>query len=93
MTEARISRGYGGVTAFFDGCKLTQRSGEYWVTSDAGCTDSVGSDLAEPVVERVARWIEDNGFPDIICVSTCPVDPNYTVPLRGGEVTMRAIVR
>lgn len=86
-------RGYGGVTAFFDGCNLTQRSGEYWVTNDAGCTDSVGRDLAEPVVERVAKWIDDNGFPDIICVSTCPADPNYTVPLRDGEVTMRAMLR
>lgn len=86
-------RGYGGVTAFFDGCNFTQRSGEYWVTNDAGCTDSAGSDLAEPVVERVAKWIEDNGFPDIICVSTCPADPNHTVSLRDGEVTMRAMLR
>lgn len=92
-TDFGNPRGYGGVTAFFDGCNLTQRSGESWVTTDAGCTDSGGSDLAEPVVERVARWIEDNGFPDIICVSTCPADPNYTVPLRDGEVTMRAMLR
>ena len=85
--------GYGGVTAFYDGCNVTDRSGKWWVKTDVGCTDLAGNDLAEPVVARAARWIEANNFPDGICVSTCPEDPEYTVPLPEGDVILKAVLR
>lgn len=84
--------GYGGVTALYDGCNVTDRSGDLWIKTDVGCTDLAGNDLAEPVVAKVAQWIDANNFPDIICVSTCPEDPEFAVPLPEGDVILKGML-
>ncbi|MXO75998.1 hypothetical protein GRI40_12305 [Altererythrobacter aerius] len=92
-------RGNGGVTAYFDGCTPVSRQlhlGEgIWAASAVACPGKLpnGAPITEPAVAEAVRWIEDNYFPDIICVSTCPKDPEYTVPLPGGEVIMRAMLQ
>ncbi len=92
-------RGNGGVSAYFDGCtpvgRMNMNGKSAWVASSIACPGNLpdGSPITEPAVAEAVRWIENNYFPDIICVSTCPEDPKYTVPLRGGEVIMRAMLR
>ena len=83
--------GYGGVVAFFDGCTVTRRSGRHWVTSDVGCADA-GAPLSQAAVAQAVQWIEDVNFPHVICTSSCPVDPEYTVPLAEGDVVMKAML-
>ena len=92
-------RGNGGVSAYFDGCtplgRMSVDGKSWWVASALACPGSLpdGSPITEPAVAQAVRWIEENYFPDIICVSTCPEDPEYTVPLPGGEVIMRAMLQ
>lgn len=91
--------GYGGVTAFFDGCTPVGRA-----RSEAGWTvyanavacpgnQPDGTPITEPAVAEVMRWIDENYFPDVICVSTCPINPDYTVPLPGGDVILKPMLR
>ena len=91
--------GYGGVVAYFDGCTpvgLIREGGRTMAFANAiACPGDLpdGSPITDPVLAQVAQWIEANNFPDIICVSTCPEDPNYTVPLPEGDVTLKAMLR
>ena len=85
--------GYGGVVAFFDGCTVTRRSGRHWVTNDVGCVDAAGAPLSQAAVAQAVQWIEDVNFPHVICTSSCPVDPEYTVPLAEGDVVMKAMLQ
>lgn len=39
-------RGYGGVTAYFDGCRLTRRNGRAWLAADDACADATGDAIA-----------------------------------------------
>lgn len=92
-------RGNGDVTAYFDGCtpvgRMNMDGKSSWVASAIACPGNLpdGSPITERAVAEAVRWIEENYFPDIICVSTCPEYPEYTVPLRGGEVIMRAMLQ
>lgn len=65
-----------------------------WYGSALACPGNLpdGSPVTEPAVAEAVRWIEENHFPSIICTNACPDDPEYTVPLIGGEVTMRAML-
>lgn len=85
--------GFGGVTAYFDGCNTASRWGNSWLKTDVGCFDTAGKDLAELAVAKVAQWIDANNFPYLICTSSCPEDPEYTVPLPEGDVILRDILR
>lgn len=91
--------GYGGVTAYFDGCTpvgLIREGGTTMAFANAiACPGDLpdGNPITEPVIAQVARWIDANHFPDIICVSTCPIDPENTVPLPEGDVILKAMLR
>ena len=91
--------GYGGVTAYFDGCTpvglIREGSSTVAFANAIACPGDLsdGNPITEPVVAQVARWIDANSFPDIICVSTCPTDPEYTVPLPEGDVILKAMLR
>ncbi len=91
--------GYGGVTRYFDGCSPVRitRSETGWTVyaNTAACPDNLpdGSPITEPVVTKVAQWIDANTFPYVICTSSCPTDVEYTVPLPEGVVILRDILR
>ncbi|MXP15705.1 hypothetical protein GRI44_13195 [Altererythrobacter confluentis] len=91
--------GYGGVTAYFDGCtpvsRQTNLGNDVWGASAIACPGNLqdGSPVTELAVGEVVRWINANLFPDVICVSTCPVDPDYSVPLPGGDVVLKPLLR
>ncbi|GAA5053559.1 hypothetical protein GCM10023208_15640 [Erythrobacter westpacificensis] len=91
--------GYGGVTAYFDGCTPVGRA-----RSEAGWTvyaiavacpgnQPDGTPITEPGVAEVVRWIDEHSFPYVICTSSCPINPDYTVPLPGGDVTLKPMLR
>ncbi|GMM94520.1 hypothetical protein MTsN3n11_28230 [Qipengyuania sp. MTN3-11] len=91
--------GYGGVTAYFDGCTPVSRQHQMgdniWGASAIACPGNQpdGTPISEPVVAEVVRWINENNFPNVICVSTCPINPDYTVPLPGGDVILKPMLR
>ncbi|WP_336985566.1 hypothetical protein [Altererythrobacter aquiaggeris] len=91
--------GYGGVTGYFDGCtpvSIQFTEGRRTASANAvACPGDQpnGDPVTEVAVQKAAQWIDQNYFPDIICVSTCPTDPEYTVPLPDGDVVMRAMLR
>ncbi|MBS7670935.1 hypothetical protein [Croceicoccus gelatinilyticus] len=91
--------GYGGVTAFYDGCApvgLIREGGRTMAFANAiACPGNLpdGNPITERAVDRAAQWINANHFPDVICVSTCPTDPEYTVPLPEGDVILKAMLR
>lgn len=91
--------GYGGVTAYFDGCTPVSRQHQIgdniWGASAIACPGELpdGTLITEPVVAEVVRWINENYFPDVICVSTCPINPDYTAPLPGGDVILKPMLR
>lgn len=98
-TDFGNPNGYGGVTAYFDGCTPAGRT-----CSEAGWTvyanavacpgnQPDGTPITEPAVAEVIRWINENYFPEVICVSTCPINPDYTVPLPGGDVILKPMLR
>ena len=91
--------GYGGVGVYFDGCTPMSRQpymgNNVWGSAAIACPGNLpdGSPITEPAVAKVAQWIDANYFPDVICVSTCPEDPEYTVPLPEGDVILKAMLR
>lgn len=91
--------GHGGVTAYFDGCtpvsRQRQMGDNIWGASAIACPGELpdGTRITEPVVAEVVRWINENYFPDVICVSTCPINLDYTVPLPGGDVILKPMLR
>ena len=91
--------GYGGVMAYFDGCTPVSRHShlgtDVWASAAIACPGQLpdGSPITEPAVAKAAEWINANNFPDVICVSTCPTDPEYTVPLPEGDVILKAMLR
>ena len=91
--------GYGGVVIYFDGCTPMSRQphmgNNIWGSAAIACPGNLpdGSLITEPAVAKVAQWIDANHFPDVICVSTCPEDPEYTVPLPEGDVILKAMLR
>ena len=91
--------GYGGVVAYLDGCTPMSRQphigNDIWGSAAIACSGNLpdGSLITEPAVAKVAQWINANYFPDVICVSTCPEDPGYTVPLPEGDVILKAMLR
>ena len=91
--------GYGGVGVYFDGCTPMSRQSymgnNVWGSAAVACPGNLpdGSPITEPAVAKVAQWIDANYFPDVICVSTCPEDPEYTVPLPEGDVILKAMLR
>ena len=91
--------GYGGVVAYFDGCTPMSRqpdtSNNIWASATIACPDKLpdASPNTEPVVSKVAQWIDANNFPYIICVGACPENPEYTVPLPEGDVILKAMLR
>lgn len=91
--------GYGGVVAYFDGCTPMSRqpdtSNNIWASATIACPDKLpdASPNTEPVVSKVAQWIDVNNFPYIICVGACPENPEYTVPLPEGDVILKAMLR
>ena len=91
--------GYGGVVVYFDGCTPMSRQpymgNNVWGSAAIACPGNLpdGSPITEPAVAKVAQWIDANYFPDVICVSTCPEDPEYTVPLSEGDVILKAMLR
>jgi len=90
---------YGGVVVYFDGCTPMSRQpymgDNVWGSAAIACPGNLpdGSPITEPAVAKVAQWIDANYFPDVICVSTCPEDPKYTVPLPEGDVILKAMLR
>ena len=91
--------GYGGVTAYFDGCTPVgrARSEAGWTVyaNAVACPGNApdGTPITEPAVAEVVRWIDEHSFPDVICLSTCPINPDYTVPLPGGDVILKPMLR
>lgn len=91
--------GYGGVTAYFDGCtpvsRQTENGRSSWFANAVACHGQSpdGSPITEPLVAEVVRWIEEQSFPDVICTSSCPINPEYTVPLPGGDVILKPMLR
>ncbi|QQN74376.1 hypothetical protein [Croceicoccus sp. YJ47] len=98
-TNLANPNGYGGVTAFHDGCTpvgAISEGGRTMAFANAiACPGDLpdGNPITEPVVAQVAQWIDANSFPDVICVSTCPENPEYTVPLPEGDVILKAMPR
>ncbi|PZT90743.1 MAG: hypothetical protein DI637_03155 [Citromicrobium sp.] len=88
-------QGYGGVTAYFDGCTPVgrARSEAGWTVyaNAVACTGDLpdGTPETDPIVAEVVRWIDEHSFPDVICTSSCPINPDYTVPLPGGDVILK----
>ncbi|WP_454597630.1 hypothetical protein [Qipengyuania sp. SM2507] len=91
--------GHGGVRAYFDGCtpvSIQFTEGKRIASASAvACPGDQpnGDPVTEIAVQDAAQWIDQNYFPDIICVSTCPTDPEYIVPLPDGDVVMRAMMQ
>lgn len=85
--------------AYFDGCTPMSRqpdtSNNIWASATIACPDKLPdvSPNTEPVVSKVAQWIDANNFPYIICVGACPENPEYTVPLPEGDVILKAMLR
>lgn len=98
-TNFGYPQGYGGVTAFYDGCTpvgLIREGGRTMAFANAiACPGNLpdGNPITERAVDKAAQWINANHFPDVICVSTCPTDPEYTVPLPEGDVILKAMLR
>lgn len=98
-TDFGNPNGHGGVTAYFDGCtpvsRQRQMGDNIWGASAIACPGELpdGTRITEPVVAEVVRWINENYFPDVICVSTCPINLDYTVPLPGGDVILKPMLR
>jgi hypothetical protein len=88
-TQTRVMRG--GVTAWFDGCKVVRRTEAGWAGSDGACTAADGVSAVEPAIEQAARWVDQNGLPDTILVSGPAPGPYQPllIPLTGGDVTLR----
>ena len=91
--------GYGGVVVYFDGCTpmsmQSHMGNNIWGSAAIACPGNLpdGSPITEPAVAKVTKWIDANYFPDVICVSTCPEDAEYTVPLPEGDVILKAMLR
>jgi hypothetical protein len=94
-------KGYGAVRAYFDGCSTVIRqvpmASAKWTRSHSICPgDTPGGTAAiRSAVEEAVRWIEANGFPHVMCIliGPCKDDQGNIVPLPGGEIDLREMLR
>ena len=94
-------RGYGAVTAYFDGCSTVTRqvpmASAKWTRGLSICASDtpVGPSAVNKPVEDAVRWIEANGFPYTMCILIGPCSDNQgnIVPLPGAEIELREMLR